>query len=168
MDILGQSYNYTLVNGTTGLCTDGKGYDDIDIKTRCLPDTANPSYQWGFSTMLTGVFLIIQLVWAITMYIVWQDAQHNSTLVKSGYRMNMLRAAFAASVAAKQKTGMGGRDLVRTDTKSLQKDLYGTKKKRMAEVESDVFVGGKESRFDSSDEEMELRRRNSGNRHDDT
>ncbi|KAF2738623.1 hypothetical protein EJ04DRAFT_486074 [Polyplosphaeria fusca] len=162
----GKDYNIWQANYSSGYCYDDHGYEYSTLKLRCLPDTANQTYQWGFSTMLSGIFIILQFSWSIVMYIVWQDAQFNSKLVKSGYRMNLLRAAFAASVAAKWKTGMGGCELVRTDKKSLERSLYGTKKKKYAEVEYDVFVSGKEARLDSSDEEGELRRRNSRNQDD--
>lgn len=73
------------------------------------------------------------------MYIIWQDAQFNSKLVKSGYEMTQLRAAFTLATAARWRTGMGSRELVRTDTKKLDEQLYGSKKKMKAEVTYEIF-----------------------------
>ncbi|KAF2114958.1 stress responsive A/B barrel domain-containing protein [Lophiotrema nucula] len=146
IQVNGKSYSSINLNYTDGYCGNGKGYTYHDLvdHSRCLPDTADPSYQWGFSTMLSGVFLIAQFVWVMSMYIVWQDAQFNSELVKSGYGMTMLRAAFALSTAARWKTGMSNGELVRRDTKDLKKELYGGKSKKKqkvqrADVDVDVF-----------------------------
>jgi hypothetical protein len=129
------------VNASAGYCNNGQGYlyDDLIGKARCLPDTANPSYQWGFSTMLASVFSIVHLVWAVTMYAIWQDAQFNSQLVKSGYALTQLRAAFALAAAARGKTGMENGELLRADSKSLEGELFGTRKKREAEVDCTIF-----------------------------
>src|ERR1700722_20657355 len=80
-----KTYNVSTLNTTYAYCYNGTGYDDIWIQdnTRCMPNTDHPTYQWGFSTMLSAVFVILQFSWAISMYIVWQDAQWNSSLVKS-------------------------------------------------------------------------------------
>jgi hypothetical protein len=89
--------------------------------------------------MLSGLFVMIHFVWAITMYIVWLDAQFGSTLVKNGYQMTQLRAAFTMAKAAKRKTGMGEQQLVRADTKELKQELYGTRKTKGTNVEYTIF-----------------------------
>ncbi|KAF2181873.1 hypothetical protein K469DRAFT_258610 [Zopfia rhizophila CBS 207.26] len=149
--ISGHDYNVDTLNYTKGFCNNNKGYTYLELtgRSRCLPDTANPSYKWGFSTMLSGVVIIVNFIWALTMYTVWQDAQFNSTLVKSGYAMTQLRAAFTLATAARAKTGMEDRELLRAETKSLEKELFGTRKKEQAQVDYDIFRGS------ASDEELD-------------
>jgi hypothetical protein len=76
------------------------------------------------------------------MYALWQDAHFNSTLVKSGYQMTPLRAAFAMAKAAKCKTGMGERQLVRANTKELKQELYGKRGREGTSVEYGIFKEG--------------------------
>jgi hypothetical protein len=73
------------------------------------------------------------------MYVVWQDAQFNSTLVKKGYMMTPLRAAIAMAQAAKRRTGMGEKQLVRANTKELNQELYGTRRRKGTKVEYGIF-----------------------------
>lgn len=100
--------------------------------------------------MLSGLYVFFHFGWAITMYIVWQDAQFNSSLVKSGYEMTPLRAAFAMAKAAKRKTGMGEKQLVRANTKELEQELYGTRKTKGTKVDHKIFA-------ESDEEEAEAR-----------
>jgi hypothetical protein len=86
------------------------------------------------------------------MYALWQDAHWNSTLVKSGYQMTALRAAFAMAKAARRKTGMGEKQLVRANTKELNQELYGSRKIQGTSVEYGIFEEGDE-------EHGEVRRR---------
>jgi hypothetical protein len=139
-------YEALSLNTTTGYCYNSKGYDYVFLqdRSRCLPDTANPTYQWGFSTMLVGVWIFLHFGWAVSMYVVWQDAQFNSTLVKTGYMMTPLRAAFAMAKAAKRRTGMGEKQLVRANTKELNQELYGTKGRKGTKVEYEIFDEGDE------------------------
>jgi hypothetical protein len=134
-------YDALTLNGTYGYCYGSKPYtySFLRDRSRCLPDTANPSYEWGFSTALSGVFVILNFCWALSMYALWQDAHFNSTLVKSGYQMTPLRAAFAMAKAAKQQTGMGEKQLVRANTKELKQELYGKRGKQGTIVEYDIF-----------------------------
>ena len=74
------------------------------------------------------------------MYIVWLDAQSRSTLIQEGYEMTQLRAAFVIAKVVKRKTGMGEIQLVRHDTKDLNKELHGTGKEKGTKVDYDVFV----------------------------
>lgn len=76
------------------------------------------------------------------MYVVWQDAQFKSTLVKTGYTMTPLRAAFAMAKAARRRTGMGEKQLVRANTKELNQELYGTKGRKGTKVEYGIFDEG--------------------------
>jgi hypothetical protein len=155
----GKSFNITLdnkiydalaINATSGFCYGSKGYDYgfLQDRSRCLPDTANPTYQWGFSTMLLGVWIFLHFGWAVSMYIVWQDAQFNSTLVKTGYMLTPLRAAFAMAKAAKRRTGMGEKQLVRANTKELNQELYGTRGRKGTKVEYGIFDEGDEEHGD--------------------
>lgn len=98
--------------------------------------------------MLSGLYVFFHFGWAITMYIVWQDAQFNSSLVKSGYEMTPLRAAFAMAKAAKRKTGMGEKQLVRANTKELEQELYGTRKTKGTKVDHKIFAEGDEEEGD--------------------
>lgn len=101
--------------------------------------------------MLCGVFIFFQFGWALSMYIVWQDAQFNSKVVKSGYKMTQLRAVFTLATAARWRTGLGNRELVKTDAKKLKEQLHGSKKKNRAEVGIEIFEGvGKNKDFDES------------------
>jgi hypothetical protein len=139
-------YDAININGSSGYCYNSKPYDYtfLQDRTRCLPDTSNPTYQWGFSTMLSGLFVFFHFGWVVTMYIVWQDAQLMSTLVKTGYQMTPLRAAFAMAKAAKRKTGMGEKQLVRANTKELKQELYGTRKSKGTKVEYGIFEASDE------------------------
>lgn len=127
-----QTYDIQNLNGTYALCYNNEAYDRLSLigKSRCLPDTANPSYQWGFSTMLSGIFVFIHFGWCMSMYVVWLDAQSTSTLIREGYEMTPLRAAFAIAKAVKRKTGLEEKQLVRHDTKDLNKELYGVGKRK--------------------------------------
>jgi hypothetical protein len=158
--IQGHEYDVDTVNYTSAYCIEDKGYPAADMydKSRCLPDTANDTYQWGFSSMLSGVWIILNFSWVLTMYAVWLDAQFYSELVKSGYAMTQLRAAFTLATAARWRTGMGSRELVRTDTKELELQLYGSKTKNRAEVGWDIFRGELKDEERSADGEG-LRRR---------
>jgi hypothetical protein len=142
------NYDALTVNGTYGYCYNKKAYTYafLDSRSRCLPDTANPSYKWGFSTSLSGLFVLVHSIWGLSMYILWQDAHFNSTLVKSGYQMTPLRAAFAMAKAAKTKTGMREGQLVRANTKELKQELYGGKKRVGTNVEYEIFGGEHEQR----------------------
>ncbi|CAO2649587.1 Nn.00g069720.m01.CDS01 [Neocucurbitaria sp. VM-36] len=154
VEINGKTYDAQDLNSTWGYCYNNVGYESSVLyqKSRCLPDTANPSYQWGFSTMMSGVFIFLQFAWSLTMYVVWQDAQVNSTLVRSGYEMTILRAAFTMAKVAKQKTGMGERQLVRANTKELEQELYGSGKVKGTKVDYGVFVDDPED--DREDREV--------------
>lgn len=161
-DIDGKNYDVSYLNGTWGSCYNNVGYssDELARRSRCLPDTANPSYQWGFSTMMSGLFVFLQFAWTITMYILWQDAQFNSSLVQSGYQMTPLRAAFALAKAARRRTGMGEKQLVRADTKELEQELYGNPRARVkgTKVEYGIFVQDAED-DDDDDGDKGMRRR---------
>jgi hypothetical protein len=117
--------------------------------------------------MLSGVFLIVQFAWSFTMYIVWQDAQWNSELVKSGYGLTMLRTAFVISTAARWKSGLEIQELVGADTKCLETSLYGRKRGKMkrrasvAEVDVDIFSGFLRSKRERDVGGLELRKRGS-------
>ncbi|KAF1850871.1 uncharacterized protein K460DRAFT_400909 [Cucurbitaria berberidis CBS 394.84] len=148
-----KTYDGTNLNATQGYCYNSVGYDSMALydKSRCLPDTANPSYQWGFSTMMSAFFIFLQMAWCLTMYAVWQDAQFNSTLVKSGYQMTILRATFAMAKAAKRKTGLGERQLVRANTKEIEQELYGGKQHKGTTVDYGLFIDDIEHGRDDSE-----------------
>ncbi|KAF2199294.1 hypothetical protein GQ43DRAFT_464936 [Delitschia confertaspora ATCC 74209] len=144
----------TSLNTSFALCRGDRPYDwaDLSKRTRCLPDTSHPSYEWGFSSMLSAIFVIVHFMWSISMYIIWLDAQVNCKLVKKGYLLSQLRAVFAISVAAEQKTGFQGRELVEAERKELERELFGPlsgRKKgeevaRGAVVDKGVFGVGEE------------------------
>ncbi|KAI8940948.1 hypothetical protein NX059_002201 [Plenodomus lindquistii] len=142
VEVNGKKYEYLDLTVTGGYCYESTPYNYSYLfdKTRCLPDTANPSYEWGFATMMSGIFVFITFGWCTSMYIVWQHAQFNSTLVKSGYAMTPLRAAFAMAKAAKKKTGMGERQLIRAYTKDLENELYGGCGVKATSMEYGLFV----------------------------
>jgi len=74
------------------------------------------------------------------MYVLWQDAQFNSTLVKEGYRLTPLRAAFAMAVAARRRTGLSGKDLISAKNRALGRQLYGKKGTRGTVVDHGLFL----------------------------
>ncbi|KAF2999355.1 hypothetical protein E8E13_005914 [Curvularia kusanoi] len=152
-----RQYDIQTLNGTIAYCYGGKAYDyrALQGKARCLPDTTNPTYQWGFSTMLSGIFVFIHFGWAVSMYIVWLDAQSRSTLIKEGDQMTPLRAAFAIAKAVKHKTGLGERQLVRHNTKDLDKELDGTRKAKGTKIEYSMF----EVCYEEDVEDGKVRRR---------
>ncbi|KAJ8114060.1 hypothetical protein OPT61_g3961 [Boeremia exigua] len=153
-----QQYDVQMLQGKRAFCYNGKDYDfnELTGRSRCLPDTTNPSYQWGFSTMLSGVFVFIHFGWSISMYIVWLDAQSRSALIREGYQMTPLRAAFAIAKAVKRKTGLGEKQLVRHNTKDLNKELDGTRGKKGTTIDYSIFVPDPE---DDADDERAIRRR---------
>jgi len=99
--------------------------------------------------MLVSIFLILQFGWAISMYIIWQDAQFNSELVKCGFRLTELGAAFVVTEAAKRKTGLLGEELIRRDVNTLKRELY----------ESTIEMGVVIEREILREEGFELRKR---------
>jgi hypothetical protein len=157
-EINGRQYDVQDLNATYTLCYENKAYSLLDLqgKSRCLPDTSNPSYQWGFSTMLSGVFVFIHFGWCVSMYIVWLDAQIKSTLVQEGYGMTPLRAAFVIAKAVKRKTGLGEKQLVRQSTKDLNKELDGTSKERGTKIDYSIFVVNSE---EDVEDDKQIRRR---------
>lgn len=167
--IEGTRYSAPTLNVTGGYCNGDRAYTSGSLrnKARCLPDTQNLSYRWGFSTMLSGVFVIVNLVWSLTMYVVWQDAQFNSVLVRKGYTMTPLRAAFTLATVARRKIGCGNADLVRADTKDLERKLFGNSSRKIrhrgAEVGYGVFDEHEKNGWEKvSDTESGLRHRHSG------
>lgn len=161
-----QSYDVADLNYTQGWCWEDQGYDYAGLmdSARCLPDTSHPTYQWGFSTMLSGVFIIINFIWCLTMYIVWQDAQLCGKLVKSGFRMTQLRAAFVLTEAAKQKTGFEERELITAEKTELEKELFGSKKFVAAEVDRYLFRDDRKGGWEEGDEGVRKRRTRSEER----
>lgn len=151
-------YDVQDINATYSLCYNHKGYSVWDLrgKSRCLPDTANPSYQWGFSTMLSGLFVFIHFGWCLSMYIVWLDAQSKSTLIQEGYAMTPLKAAFAIAKAVRRKTGLGEKQLVRHNTKDLNKELDGTRTEKGTKVDYSIFVVNTE---EDAEDDRQIRRR---------
>lgn len=156
--INGRQYDIQDINATFSLCYNHKAYDVWDLRgrTRCLPDTANPSYQWGFSTMLSGVFVFIHFGWCLSMYTVWLDAQSKSTLVQEGYGMTPLRAAFAIAKAVKRRTGLGEKQLVRHNTKDLNKELDGVRNEKGTEIDYSIFVA---NTGEDAEEDRQITRR---------
>lgn len=151
-------YDIQTLNGNVTYCYNSKAYDipDLQGKSRCLPDTQNPSYSWGFSTMLSGIYVFLHFGWSLSIYIVWLDAQSKSTLIQGGYEMTPLRAAFAIAKAVKRKTGLGEKQLLRHDTKDLNKDLYGTGKRKGTKIDYSIFVASVE---EDAEEDKRVRRR---------
>jgi hypothetical protein len=94
--------------------------------------------------MLSGLFIFLHFGWSITMYVIWLDAQLKSTLVKAGYQLTPLRAAFAMAKAAKRRTGLGEKQLVRANTKELEQELYGTRRTKKTNVEYGIFEAADE------------------------
>lgn len=93
----------------------------------------------------------------MSMYVVWLDAQSTSTLIREGYEMTPLRAAFAIAKAVKRKTGLEEKQLVRHDTKDLNKELYGVGKKEGTKVDYSIFVAN--AKEDAEDDRGIRRRR---------
>lgn len=167
IEIDGTGYNGLTLNYTSGFCSENRAYYQSSVKARCLPDTQNVSYRWGFSTMLSGVFVIVNFVWALTMYVVWQDAQFHSNLVRNGYVMTPLRAAFTLATVARNTIGCGNVDLIRADAKELDDKLFGNSSKKIrqrgAEVDYSLFEdSGKQGWEMMSDTESGLRQRSNG------
>jgi hypothetical protein len=127
-----------------GFCHDNIGHDSMYLngRSRCLPDTAHPAYQWGFSTMMTAVVVIMQFIWGLTMYSIWQDAQFNSKLVKTGFKMTQFRAAFALAATAENRTELASSELVRAEQKSLEAELTGKRKNKGAVIDYEIFGDG--------------------------
>jgi hypothetical protein len=146
----GKTYNADDLVTDFGYCYNSIGYNYtyLEGKSRCLPDTANPSYQWGFATLMSGLFVFVTSAWVASMYVLWQDAQFNSELVKAGYRLTPLRAAFAMAVAARRRTGLSGKALVSEKTRVLGRQLYGRKGGRGTVLDHGLFLGDAEDMED--------------------
>ncbi|KAG9196067.1 hypothetical protein G6011_01188 [Alternaria panax] len=157
--INGKTYDADDLDAEYGYCYNGVGYnyDYLSNKSRCLPDTANPSYQWGFATLMSGLFILVTAIWTLSMYVLWQDAQFNCKLVKSGYRLTPLRAAFTMAVAARRRTGMGGKELVRAKNSGLERELYGKNGTRGTIIEGHLFVENVEDEAEEK-EDRNIRR----------
>lgn len=142
IEINGQKYDYATLKSESGYCYGDVAYDYtyFEDRTRCLPDTANPSYKWGFATMMSGLFIFLTFGWCTSLYIVWQHAQCKSTLVQTGYTMTPLRAAFAMAKAAKKKTGLAEQQLIRAYTEDLENELYGRAGLVATSIEYGLFV----------------------------
>jgi hypothetical protein len=153
-----KEYPFATLNSTSGYCWDGRAFPYLSGEdARCLPDTANPSFQWGFSTMIVAIFLIVNLVWSIAMYVIWQDAQFGSHLVKGGFRITQLSAAFLLEHAARQSTGLADEELIHTRRKDLDRKLYGSKKRRGAMIDKDlIWTDGFELRRRDTRDKNEL------------
>ncbi|KAI4929080.1 hypothetical protein J4E85_005704 [Alternaria conjuncta] len=63
----GKTYNADDLVGDYGYCYNGIGYQYYSLigRSRCLPDTANPTYQWGFSTLMAGLFMFVTSAWVL-------------------------------------------------------------------------------------------------------
>jgi hypothetical protein len=70
--------------------------------------------------------------------------------------MTPLRAAFAIAKAVKRRTGLEEKQLVRRDTKDLNKELYGTGKQKGTKVDYSIFVP---NAGDDVEEQKEIRKR---------
>lgn len=100
--------------------------------------------------------MFIHFGWCLSMYIVWLDAQSKSTLVQEGYGMTPLRAAFAIAKAVKRRTGLEEKQLVRHNTKDLNKELDGARKEKGTEIDYSIFVANTE---EDAEEDRQIRRR---------
>lgn len=90
------------------------------------------------------------------MYIVWLDAQSKSTLIHEGYEMTPLRAAFAIAKAVRRKTGLEAKQLVRHNTKDLNKELDGVRKEKGTLIDYSIFVVNIE---EGTEDDKQIRRR---------
>lgn len=70
--------------------------------------------------------------------------------------MTPLRAAFAIAKAVKRKTGLGEKQLVRHNTKDLNKELDGVSKNKGTEIDYSIFIVNAE---DDVEDDRQIRRR---------
>lgn len=119
----------------------------------CLPSAGMPLYQWGFSTMLSAVVVILQCVWAVTMYVIWIDAEINSPLVRSGYRMTQIRAAFALSARAQDTLDAPLDELIAVPVDKVTKSLF----QKGSTVDIELFTKDSTPAKNSAREEEETR-----------
>lgn len=130
-------YTLSYLNATKGYCYNNTGYPYAYVQENsiCMPDTNHPTYEWGFSTMLSAVVVILQFIWGLAMYAVWLDAQWNSTLVKAGYKMTQLRAALTLSTAAQETLGLELEEMLKVRKNELERNLLSER----AEVNFKMF-----------------------------
>lgn len=129
------NYNDIVVNGTTfslsnntqvacGFYYDGEfvrantstqnaGMQALyDSRITCIPD--GHRYQWGVSWELLVILLILQIVWSISLLVMWIDATTHSQLVQKGRKMGTWRAlldlAEPLSTALGPAAGLYGED----------------------------------------------------------
>jgi hypothetical protein len=53
-------------------------YTNPKVDYKCYPD---PVYQWGFVIGWVVIIFPLYCIWVLGMYVLWMDAQHNSSLV---------------------------------------------------------------------------------------
>ena len=56
----------------------------------CVPDGNH--YQWGASWELLVLIIIAQIVWSVSLFLMWLEATAHSPLVRQGTKMSMWRA----------------------------------------------------------------------------
>lgn len=99
--------------------------------------------------MIAAIFVITQFIWGLSMYALWQDAQFNSHMVQSGFRLTELRATFALTEAARRATELHAPLLIQSNPTDLEKELFGGRGRKGADVGLGVVC----------DERLEARRR---------
>ncbi len=90
--------------------------------------------------MIAAVFIVMNLIWTLSMYIMWQDAQRNSSLVKNHYNMTPLRAAFVVTEATKQVMGLTVKELICASDKNVTREVYGTRTTKGTVVDYQIFA----------------------------
>lgn len=84
-------------------CYNNKTIEDLPALAKCLPESF---FVWGFSSLLVYIVISLQIVWFFGMYIVWLDANINSSLCRHGRNVRgHFRAATDLAEAAREVLG---------------------------------------------------------------
>lgn len=128
------TYNYK----RNKACYSGRAYDwdQIAQTVQCLPDSSDPKYRWGFSTVLFSIILILHTVWATSNFLLWVDAElHGSLQHETGFQLSQVHSAFMLTAAAMKSTDRSVNDLISLPPEEAAKKLGH----REATIEFETF-----------------------------
>lgn len=103
------------------------GFGDLLNIAQCLPalgDSGDPSYEWGFSTVLTSLILICHCIWSLFIFVLYLDGELNGSLQqKTNFEMSQVRAALIVAEAATRTTDRTLTSLIGCSPKEIMEML---------------------------------------------
>ena len=104
-------------------CYLGEAYRKSDLNVQCLPATDKPLYRWGFSTVSTSTVLLLHLIWALSLFIIWIEAEVRGALQQGAFELDQLRGAFILTEAAARTTDRSVDSLISSKPADTSKEL---------------------------------------------